>query len=107
MCVNQIFGISEKKTKHLGKYFSSIDFDVKKCSKQQLQTTDNKTIVGSLWINDKSQQVNLGKMNEVCLEGNLDGLNLPTDLTKPETDRIIETFINAKQVFWQKVRLNL
>ncbi len=107
MSVNASFGISEKKAKHLGKYFSSIDFEVKKCSKNQLSTTQEKTIVGTLWIDSRSQQVNLGKLNEVCSDGDLSGLVVPTDLTKSEENRIIETCINAKQIFWQKVRLNL
>lgn len=104
MSVNASFGISEKRAKHLGKYFSSIDFAVNKCSKNQLS---DRTIVGLVWVDGKSQQVSLAKLNEVCSEGDLSGLTLPDDLTKSEENRIIETFINAKQIFWQKVRLNL
>lgn len=107
MSVNQSYGISEKRTKHLGKYFSTIDFEVNKCSKQQIEVQTDITITGRFWINERSQEVSLKVLNSVANEGCLDNLKLPDNLTKAETDRIIETFMDAKNIFWQKVKLNV
>jgi hypothetical protein len=107
MSVNLAFGISEKKTKHLGVYFSSIDFEVFKCSKRQIETQADNTIVGNFWINDRSQKINLKTLQSVINDQNLDSLQLPTNITKSEVNRIIETFYDANHIFWQKVRLNV
>ena len=64
MSVNLSFGISEKRAKHLGKYFSSIDFEVNKCSKQQIEVQQDRVIAGEFWINGKSQKISLKSFNK-------------------------------------------
>lgn len=107
MSVNLSYGISSKKTKHLGNYFSTIDFFVESCSKRYLEAKGEEASVGEFVINGSTQKISLRDLNYVINNSDTSYLQLPSGVTLPEKNRIIETFNNAKVVFWQKVRTSL
>lgn len=84
MSVNQRFGMDPDKTKHLGRNFSTIDFEVNPASRHNLKVKGEDAIAGKLLIGGKE-----------------------FNCTLAELDRIIETCQLAKTVFWQKYRLGV
>lgn len=81
MSVNLRYGINQEKTKHLGRLFGSIDFEVASTSKPVLESRGENATAGTLLIGGKEFQVTLA-----------------------ELDRIVETCQTAKTVFFQKFR---
>jgi len=83
MSINQRYAVDETKVRHMGKLYSSIDFElVEGVDKLQFKNTPKRTVAGTFYIGDRSFTVTLG-----------------------ELDRIIETAQNAKEVFIKAYKL--
>lgn len=87
MSINHSKGIDRRKTKHLGRYFSSIDFELpRSISLENVKKSSNSKnyIVGDFIIGGK-----------------------PYTLTLAEIDRIQETMVNAKETFQKRLNAGL
>lgn len=84
MSVNLRYGQDEKRTRHLGHLFSTIDFDVESSNKSILEARGKNTTAGTLQIGGKEFKLTLG-----------------------ELDHLIETCQTARSTFFQKYRFGL
>lgn len=84
MSVNLRYSQDERKTKHLGPLFNTIDFEVDSSNKALLETRQKNTSAGKLLIGGKEFKLTIG-----------------------ELDHLIETCQVAKQAFFQKYRFGL
>ncbi len=101
-----MINLTPQKPKKLGKYANSINFEVKFASKNTINIKKTDTVVGTFFIDNKTQQINLRQLNEVC-DGNITSIRVPDDINSFEHSWIIETFRNAKYVFWQKLKFGI
>lgn len=86
MSINQSYSLDPTKTDKLGKFFTSIDFELND--------------------NTNSAVIKQKKYNEV-IAGTLSIDNFKFKLTLSELDRISETALSAKEAFIKKYQLGL
>lgn len=104
--INNALSINPNKTKHLGPLFHTIDFKCHKHSKAFMEQTGDTFSAGALWVGGRQYGVTYKQLLYSIETHDISYLGLPT-ITAKESDRIIETFEQAKRVFWQKYGLNV
>ena len=111
MSVNLCYGIDQRKVRHLGPHFGSIDFHVHAAGKSVIARLGKQTIAGELQISGKKYRLSLEEIDElISLCNHHDPVYIKSDeweFTKYEADRIVETLKTAKVIFFQKYRFGI
>jgi len=100
--INQVIAMGPKAQK-MGKYITTIDFDVFDVSKKALKET---SVVGTFHIGNRTKKVDYQTLNEICASGNIDLLELP-DCNRTERQFILDTILSARSVFFKKMGLGV
>lgn len=119
MSVNQNFANNAQKLKKLGRYFSSIDFDINETYSGYNYLKNHQANVGTFTISTDRLPINLEQLNylkNVCENHicrtkqqvyNISITGREYIINYNELDRIYETILNVLNILDKKYRLNL
>lgn len=119
MSVNQTFANNSQKLKKLGRYFSSIDFNVNQTYSRHNYIKNHQASVGTFQISSDELPINFEQINNlknvcenyICKSKqsayliNIAGKEYTVNYN--ELDRIYETILNVLEIIDKKYRLNL
>lgn len=111
MSVNLVYAMNPEKVRKFGKYFGSIDFETTYAGKASIDRLGKTVQIGTLFIDNRTYRLNLEQIDQLIAETSFSGefviFGDRWELTRAETERVVETLKAGRHVFFQKYRLGL